>query len=165
MGSTAGNGRSADVPHVDEADWLRARVEILPRPVRFLAVGTIGLIVDLGVFTAIPIHSSHPISTRVVSLALATLVTWRLNRALTFERTGRRQHREAMRYAAVTLTAQGTSFAIFTALVLAVLARFPQAAILAGAAAGAVVGYTGHLLFAFAPHAHAVTRAHQKDRA
>ena len=64
---------------------------------------------------------------RLVSLACATLVTWRLNRALTFNASGRRQRDEALRYASVTAVAQGTSFTIFTVLVLTVLAWLPQA--------------------------------------
>ena len=70
---------------ISSQDWLRRRIEILPRPIRFLGVGGIGLLTDLSVFTAIPMHTAHPIAARCVSLAVATLVTWRLNRALTFD--------------------------------------------------------------------------------
>jgi putative flippase GtrA len=134
-----------------EQDWLRRRLVFVPRPLRFLAVGGFGLITDLGVFTAIPFHAEHPLLVRLVSLACATLVTWRLNRALTFNASGRRQRDEALRYASVTAVAQGTSFAIFTVLVLSVFAWLPQAALVSGAAAGAVIAYTGHSLIAFAP--------------
>ncbi len=79
---------------------------------------------------------------RLFSLAAATLVTWRLNRALTFDRSGRHQGEEALRYAAVTAAAQGTSYTVFAAL--------PQAALIAGALAGALISYNGHRLFAFA---------------
>jgi putative flippase GtrA len=81
----------------------------------------------------------------------ATVLTWRLNRAFTFDRSGRHQGEEAVRYAAVTAVAQGTSYAVFAALVLTVLAVFPQAAIVIGAAVGALISYNGHRLFAFAP--------------
>lgn len=134
-----------------EPRWLRHSLDFLPRPLRFLGVGGIGLVTDLGIFTAIPLHGAHPIATRCVSLAIATLVTWRLNRAVTFAASGRRQHDEAVRYAAVTAMSQGTSFAVFSALVLTVLAQIPQLALLVGAAIGAAIAYTGHLLFAFAP--------------
>ena len=87
---------------------------------------------------------------RLFSLAAATLVTWRLNRALTFDRSGRHQGEEALRYAAVTAAAQGTSYTVFAALVLTVLGSLPQAAIVIGAAAGALVAYNGHRLFSFA---------------
>ena len=56
-----------------------------------------------------------------------------------------------MRYASVTVVAQGTSYAVFAALVLTALGSLPQAAIVIGAASGALVAYNGHRLFAFAP--------------
>ncbi len=133
------------------ADKVRALAERLPRPLRFLAVGGIGLTTDLCVFTVIATYGHHPLAVRLVSLALATLVTWRLNRALTFDRSGRQQADEALRYAAVTAVAQGTSYAVFAALVLTVFAAVAQAALIAGAAVGAIVSYNGHRLFAFAP--------------
>ena len=131
-------------------DPLRALAEYLPRPFRFLGVGAIGLTVDLCVFTLLIGDPPRPLAVRLVSLAAATLVTWRLNRALTFDQSGRRQHDEAFRYACVTLVAQGTSYAVFAALVLTVFAWLPQAAIVIGAAIGAVAAYNGHKLFAFA---------------
>ena len=56
-----------------------------------------------------------------------------------------------MRYACVTAVAQSASYLVFAALAVTVLARLPQAAIIAGAAVGALVSYNGHRLFAFAP--------------
>jgi len=134
-------------------DPLRALAEYLPRPLRFLAVGAIGLTVDLCVFTLLFGYAPRPLLVRLFSLAAATLVTWRLNRALTFDKSGRRQHDEALRYASVTVVAQGASYAVFAALVLTVLGSLPQAAIVLGAASGALVAYNGHRLFAFAPRA------------
>jgi putative flippase GtrA len=59
-----------------------------------------------------------------------------------------------MRYALVTLVAQGTSYAIFAILLLTKLAAIPQVALLVGAAAAAFISYNGHRLFAFkAKHA------------
>jgi putative flippase GtrA len=133
------------------ADPLRALAERLPRPLRFLGVGGLGLTTDFCVFTILMGYAPRPLLVRLVSLALATLVTWRLNRALTFDGSGRHQGEEALRYAAVTAASQGTSYAVFAALVLTVAAALPQAALLVGAVVGAVVGYNGHRLFAFAP--------------
>ena len=132
-------------------DALRVIAEALPRPFRFLGVGALGLTTDICVFTVLIGFAPRPLLMRLFSLAAATLVTWRLNRALTFDRSGRHQGDEALRYATVTAAAQGTSYAIFSVLVLTVLAPLPQAAILIGAAAGAIVAYNGHRLFAFAP--------------
>ena len=137
----------------DEAgtDRVRALIERLPRPLRFIAVGCIGLATDLGVFTLIAVFVPYPLAVRLISLAVATVVTWRLNRAITFARSHRAQHEEAVRYAIVTAVAQGTSYAVFAALVLTVLGWLPQAALMCGAAVGAFVSYNGHRLFAFAP--------------
>jgi putative flippase GtrA len=108
-------------------------------------------VVDVGVFTGLIAVAPRPLLMRLASLGVATLVTWRLNRALTFARSGRHQGEEALRYAVVTAASQGTSYAVFAALVLTVFAALPQAAVLAGAVVGAVIGYNGHRLFAFAP--------------
>jgi putative flippase GtrA len=136
-------------------DPIRALVEVLPRPVRFLGVGGLGLITDLAVFTLIVAHAPHPLLARLVSLAVATLVTWRLNRALTFDDSGRRPADEAIRYATVAAAAQATSYLVFAVLVVTVLGAIPQLAVLIGAATGALVSYSGQTLFAFRPRQHA----------
>lgn len=138
-------------PFGGQSAELAALLARCPRPLRFLGVGGLGLSVDLAVFALIPLHVHHPLAVRLVSLAVATLVTWQLNRALTFDRSGRRQYEEALRYGMVTAVAQGTSYAVFAALVLSVLGGLSQAATVIGAAVGAIVSYNGHRLFAFAP--------------
>jgi putative flippase GtrA len=134
---------------------LHARVQslaaLLPRPFRFLAVGGLGLAANIVLFSIAWMLGIPSLTAGLLALVAATVLTWRLNRAFTFDHTGRSQHEEAMRYALVTTVAQGTSYAIFAVLVLTVLARLPQAAIIAGAAVGALISYNGHRLFAFAP--------------
>jgi putative flippase GtrA len=141
---------SVDKLDLRAPDPLRALAERLPRPLRFLGVGGIGLTTDICVFTILIGYAPRPLLMRLFSLAIATVVTWRLNRALTFDQSGRHQGEEAMRYGAVTAASQGTSYAVFAALVLTVFATFPQAAVVVGAAAGALIAYNGHRLFAFA---------------
>jgi len=152
---TIGNGEFGEALAAEAADPdpFRVLAERLPRPVRFLAVGGLGLITDLGVFTLLIAAWPHPLLARLVSLAAATLVTWRLNRALTFDQSGRHQADEAARYAAVTATGQGVSYAVFAVLVLTVSAGLPQVALLTGAVIGALFSYNGHRLFAFKPRA------------
>jgi putative flippase GtrA len=143
--------RSTGAHPLSEPDKVRALAERLPRVLRFLGVGGLGLITDLAVFTLLLSYGIHPLGARVISLAAATLVTWRLNRALTFDRSGRRQGEEAMRYVAVTVTAQGVSYATFATLVLTVCASIPQAALIIGAALGAIISYSGHRHVVFTP--------------
>jgi len=132
-------------------DPVRRVFEVLPRPLRFLGVGGLGLVTDLAVFTLVMAHGLHPLAARAVSLAVATLLTWRLNRALTFDRSGRRAADEAIRYAAVAAAAQAVSYGVFAILVVTVLAAAPQLAVVIGAAGGAIVSYSGQALFAFRP--------------
>ena len=84
-----------DIVDVDSRPMLNRLVNLflsLPRLLRFLVIGTIGLAVDVGLFTIVATFGVNPLVARGISLAIATLVTWRFNRALTFETTGRRQH-------------------------------------------------------------------------
>jgi putative flippase GtrA len=121
------------------------------RPLCFMVVGGLGLATDIALFTILAMLGAHTLLAGALALVAATVLTWRLNRTFTFDRSGRRQGEEAMRYAAVTAVAQGTSYAVFAVLAMTVLAVLPQAAIVAGAAIGAVISYNGHRLFAFAP--------------
>lgn len=132
------------------AGLLQRWIGMLPRPIRFLSVGAVGLTTDVSVFTLVLAAGFHPLAARVVSLSLATLVTWRLNRALTFDPSGRHQGEEALRYALVTAAAQGTNYAVFALLVMLAAPVWLQAALLAGAAAGACLSYAGHRVFSFA---------------
>src|SRR5256885_9895934 len=116
-------------------DPLRVLAERLPRPLRFLGVGTIGLTTDICVFTLLMGFAPRPLVMRLFSIAAATLVALRLNRALTFDASGRTQHDGAMRYALVTAGSPGTSYSVFAALVLTVFGWLPQAALLVGCAA------------------------------
>jgi len=124
---------------------------LLPRPLRWLTVGGLGLAANIALFSIAWMLGVPSLTAGLIALVLATVLTWRLNRVFTFDRTGRSQREEAIRYALVTTIAQGTSYAVFAVLVLTVLAWLPQAAIVAGAAVGAMISYNGHRLFAFAP--------------
>jgi len=137
----------------DDPDRLRALADVLPRPARFLVVGGLGLITDMGMFSLVAAFGPHALAARLASLSIATVITWRLNRALTFDRSGRPQHHEAGRYAIVTAVAQCVSYGVFATLVLTVLATQPLVAIVIGAAVGATISYTGHQLLSFAPKA------------
>ena len=117
---------AAAAPLASDGDPLRKRLESWPRPIRFLGVGGLGLITDLAIFTLLIGHEPHPLLVRLVSLAAATLVTWRLNRALTFDRSGRHPADEAMRYAVVAGSAQAVSYAVFALLVVTTLGAIPS---------------------------------------
>jgi putative flippase GtrA len=141
MPNWTGNGR----------DPVRRLIEAVPQSVRFLGVGGVGLATDVGIFTLIIAHHSQPLLARLISLAIATIVTWRLNRAFTFDRSGRRTADEAMRYALVAASAQAISYALFAILVVTAFGAAPQLAVLIGAATAALFSYGGQALFTFRP--------------
>jgi putative flippase GtrA len=116
---------------------------------RFLAVGGVGLAVDAALFALLDAGHMAPERSRAASLAVATVVTWWLNRRHTFGASHRRPWIEAMRYGAVTLVAQGFSYAVFLGLVYEVPALPRLLSLLVGAGLAAIVGFTGHKLFAF----------------
>jgi putative flippase GtrA len=149
FGETAGL-TGEDTPSVGLRQ-LRALIARVPRPLRFLSVGALGLATDIVLFTILLWLGLGPLVAGFLALVAATVLTWRLNRAFTFESSGRHQGEEAVRYALVTAVAQGTSYGVFALLVTTLLAALPQAAIIGGAAAGALISYNGQRLFAFAP--------------
>jgi putative flippase GtrA len=131
--------------------WRALRHPLAAAFSRFLGVGLVGLAVDASLFTAMDAANMRPEVSRAISLGVATLVTWWLNRRHTFGASGRHPAAEAARYAAVALCAQGFSYAVFLALVYEIPALPRLIALFIGAGLAAVAGFAGHKLFAFAP--------------
>ena len=127
--------------------------------VRFLAVGVGGLSVDIAILWMMEQAGIGHVLARVVSLSVATLATWALNRQFTFGDSGRAAGREFGRYAVVALAAQSVNFAIFVG----VCAIWPHLNHSLAAIVGAVIAtgfsYTGQRFFTFAPEAARSTAA------
>ena len=119
------------------------------RIARFLSVGLVGLAVDSGVFWGLFRADLSVEIARVPSLALATLVTWFLNRLFTFAPSGRRPAYELARYAAVALVAQGFNYGFFLALLRFDAGAHPLICLVASAVATAALSFTGQNLIAF----------------
>lgn len=117
---------------------------------RFLAVGASGLLVDLSVLWLLERMGVDKSVARACSLALATLVTWALNRRVTFEVSGRRPHAELGRYIVVTLGAQGLNYFVFLGVLTLIPGLLHTIAACIGAVAAAGFSYTGHRFFSFA---------------
>ena len=113
----------------------------------FLCVGLVGFAVDAAMFSGLHGAGLSRPAARAVSLALATIVTFGLNRSFTFaSRAGRDRPGAFMRYGIVTLVAQGFSYALF----LLLATRFPSLlALVVGAAAATVLSFAGQRLFTF----------------
>jgi putative flippase GtrA len=129
----------------------------LPSIVRFGMVGGTGLVTDTCVFTALSLAGMNPLIARVFSLAVATLVTWTLNRHFTFDRRERQVGNEVSRYVTVTVVAQGLSFAVFGTLITIFPYLIHQIALVAGAVVGALFSFNGHKFVSFGPVASKVS--------
>jgi putative flippase GtrA len=119
----------------------------------FSAVGLLGLGTDAGLFAWLVGHGTPEFGARAVSLALATVVTWHLNRRFTFENSGRSNTHELARYALVALSAQGLNYLMFVVLRCAVPELPAMGALVCGAGFAALFSFTGQRLFTFAPAA------------
>lgn len=147
----------ARLGRVDPSALTPARLWRLPL-CRFLGVGLIGLSVDALVFSILHDAGLSRAAGRALSLAIATGVTWRLNRSFTFARTGRRCRPELGRYAAVVLGAQGVSYATFLTISWAAPHIHALVALFIGAVCATFFSFTGQRLFTFRPtqgHGHA----------
>ena len=118
--------------------------------VQFLSVGLLGLATDVVVLSFLEYLSFSAAVARAYSLCAATLVTWALNRRLTFDPSYRRPAAEIFRYALVTLLAQGLNYLVFL-MIIVFWHELPHAfAAVFGAAFAASFSYTGHRFFTFA---------------
>lgn len=118
---------------------------------RFLGVGVIGLVVDLGLLTILE-RSGLPLwGARAISLPTATFVTWVLNRIHTFNGSGRSAGQEALRYFAVAGVAQSVNYVV--ALGISDIAPHMMHVVAAffGSVIATLFSYTGQRFFTFAP--------------
>lgn len=125
---------------------------LIPRGMmRFLSVGVTGLAVHTLLFTVL-VHATL-VGERVawwIALTVATVVTWTLNRKLTFTPSGRGRLAEITRYALVTAVAQGISYSVFLALG-GLAPHLPRTlALIMGAGIATLFSYSGQRFFTFA---------------
>ncbi len=132
------------------APFLRPCLPLISRLARFLSVGVVGLAVDYGVFALLFGTGAGAPVARAVSLMIATVVTWALNRQFTFGASGRAPLIEMARYFGVALVAQGFNYGIFLALHYATREAHPFACLFVSAALTTALSFTGQSLFAFA---------------
>jgi putative flippase GtrA len=130
----------------------RRLVALLPKAIlRFLTVGVGGLAVDIAVLWLVKEHVglNHALA-RLVSLSVATVVTWALNRQFTFGESGCKRRIEFGRYVAVAATAQSINYLSYLGLVASLPHVDYRLAALAGAVIATGFSYTGHRFFTFA---------------
>jgi putative flippase GtrA len=123
--------------------------------IRFAVVGATGFAVD-----AIVLSIFHyavgldPFTARLISMSVATLTTWRLNRILTFGASHRSQAHEGLRYATVAALSAAINYVVYAAVLLIWPHVPPIGALVVGAGAGMGFSYIGYSRVVFgAPRA------------
>ena len=120
------------------------------RVARFALVGGIGFVVDTGSLAALHDGAGlDPFSARLLSISVAALITWRLNRALTFGASPASQAAEGLRYAVVAFAAAALNYALYAAVLLAVPGLHPVAAVVAATLVAMCFSYLGYSRFVF----------------
>lgn len=73
--------------------WEAHRQRRLIEGLRFLLVGGMNYVVDVGVFNALraTVMATQPVSAKVISATIATLFSWVVNRSWTFSTRARRR--------------------------------------------------------------------------
>jgi len=116
---------------------------------RFGAVGIAGFVTDATVLTTLIHNQLDPFSARLISMALAATVTWRLNRAFTFGSSDTSQAREGARYIAVAVSAALVNYGIYAGLIMAFPSLIPTVALICSTAISMWVSYIGYSRIAF----------------
>jgi putative flippase GtrA len=84
---------------------------------RFVLIGAIGFVADAGMlFLLLGTTSLGAVSARVASIAFALMVTWQLNRWLTFGPSSRSLAVEGARYGGVGVATSMVNFLVYSAI-------------------------------------------------
>jgi putative flippase GtrA len=90
-----------------------------------------------------------PYTARIISIALAIFTTWRLNRSVTFGRSGSGQVTEGARYYGVAITTALVNFAIYSSVLLIWPSVWPVAAAIMATAVTMFMSYFGYSRLVF----------------
>lgn len=116
---------------------------------RFILVGLIAAVVDIGGMQALILMGSDPLLARAISLPAAMLTAFFLNRSYTFGASGRSRAEEMLRYGLVNAVSAATNYGIFAGLLELVPGILPTLAAVTGLGLSMWVSFFGAQFFAF----------------
>lgn len=117
--------------------------------IKFGTVGGLTFLVDAGITTALIHYEWSAFTARLVAIAIAMFIAWRLNRAFTFGASDTSQTREGGRYLLVALGAAAVNYVAYSALILLFPAIIPFIAVAFATGISMVVSYLGFSRFTF----------------
>ena len=116
----------------------------------FVLSGACGFVADASVLHALTAGASvDPLPARLVSFSAAVLVTWTLNRRLTFGPSDRPVLAEGARYSAVAIAVGLFNYLTYAGLLLAWPGLSPVAALAASSAAATTLSFIGYSRLVF----------------
>ena len=133
----------------------RERGGLLVRLLRFGGVGALAFLVDIGVLQGLIWAGLSPFLARVISISIAMVFAWQMNRHFTFGPSGRGMADEGLRYGLIAVLAAGVNYAVFAALMALVTlpddltAFWPIGATAIAVFVSMWVSFAGFQLFAF----------------
>ena len=116
--------------------------------VRFLLVGGLGFVVDVGLTQLLIVYEVVPVLARPPAIIVAMFVTWLANRHFTFAVQTKRSLHEGARYVLVALVTALVNYSIYYFLV--ENGTEPVIAITIATAFQTVLSFLGYRYFAFA---------------
>lgn len=119
-----------------------------PPPLRhyggFVLAGLSALAIDAAILTLLmATFGWPPLAARLVSIAIAMVASWLINRTVTFAVRSRPTLAEFARFAAVSWLAQAVNYAVFAAILLVRPQTPPVTALVAASLVAMVVAYAG----------------------
>jgi putative flippase GtrA len=117
----------------------------------FLLAGLLALATDALVLEGLMRAGLHALLARIFAIAVAMVVSWLVNRRVTFAVAAAPSIGEFARFAAVSWTAQAVNYAIFGAILLARPETPPLAALVLASLVAMFVSYAGFRHRVFVP--------------
>lgn len=120
----------------------------LPSPFRhyggFLLAGLLALTTDGLILESLMLVGWHPLAARPIAIAIAMVVSWLVNRRVTFAAPGRPSWREYTRFAAVAWSSQVVNYAAFVIILIVRPATPPLLALVLASSIAMFVSYFGY---------------------
>lgn len=116
----------------------------------FVLAGLLALTTDGLVLTSLTSVGWHPLLARPLAIAVAMVVSWLVNRRITFAMPGRPTLREYARFAAVSWSAQAVNYLVFGAILIAHPPIPPLLALVLASLVAMFVSYFGFRYGVFA---------------
>lgn len=109
----------------------------------FVLAGLLALTTDATILESLTHAGLHPLLARPAAIAIAMVVSFLVNRRITFAMPGCPSLREYARFAAVSWSAQAVNYAIFGAILIARPATAPLLALVLASLVAMFVSYFG----------------------